>query len=53
MEKTADEAPPNSVRFVTLASELHRTSRKDVAFKSKEEVSTDDDANRLSVFLLS
>lgn len=47
MEKTADIAPANTVRFVTLASELHRTARGDVAFASMEEVSVDQDPNRL------
>jgi len=47
MEKTADIALPNTVRFVTLASELHRTARSDVAFASMEEVSLDQDPNRL------
>jgi len=47
MEKTAETAPPNSVRFVTLASELHRTASSGVKFASKAEVSTSEEPNRL------
>lgn len=51
MEKTAETAPSNSVRFVTLASELHRTAKSEVAFASKDEVSTPEDPNRLYVVI--
>jgi len=49
MERTSDrkDVLPNSVRFVTLASELHKTSRADIKFQNVEEVSVEDDANRL------
>jgi len=49
MEKTASrpDVKPYSVRFVTLASELHKTARAEIHFATKEEVSTEDDGNRL------
>ncbi|KAI9063399.1 NAD-P-binding protein [Trametes sanguinea] len=46
MKKTAESAPPASVRIVTQSSELHRLSPND-KFSSKEEINREDDGTRL------
>lgn len=47
MEKTARNAPPYSVRYVSLSSELHRTAPGDVHFGSKDEVTAPGDGLRM------
>ncbi|OSD01843.1 NAD-P-binding protein [Trametes coccinea BRFM310] len=46
MKKTAETAPPATVRIVTQSSEMHRFSPSD-RFTSKEEINREDDGVRL------
>lgn len=49
IKKTAQSAPPISVRIVMQSSELHRAAPGDTKFASKEEINRDLDGTQLCV----
>ncbi|KAI0069897.1 NAD(P)-binding protein [Panus rudis PR-1116 ss-1] len=47
MKKTAESAPPATVRIVMQSSEMHRLAASDVQFASKDEINQNGDGSRL------
>lgn len=47
MKKTAESAPPTSVRIVMQSSEMHRIAPGDTKFLTKEEINKDGDGCQL------
>lgn len=51
LKKTAETAPPTTVRVVMQSSEMHRVTPSNVKFESKEEINKEIDGSMLYVLI--